>query len=333
MRSKISLTLSAVLAAAPLFGQEFAPPAGLAALKTQAQAFGAARQSRLEQARQWWHGHTDGAPYTGRHRPMVVPEKQEEALGRILYERFLSGSVPSKNPRQLAQVRRVSARLIAAAGRPDWNWEVNLMDVGPTCAFGVAGDQDKAFALTGGKIGVLSGLADAAGDDDALAAVLAHEMGHAVARHLGEKLSELILMEAGLTAAGALVPGALAVVIPAIVPAAIDAARLVSVAQNIYGFGTPQGKRMLLARFSRAQEEEADHIGLILMAKAGYDPEKAADFWGRLVSETARPAQSGLTGFIAKRLALHAVTADRVAKITALVPSVRSQYFQLAEAH
>lgn len=298
----------------------------LAALERSLAAFKAERQARRLEIEGWWRRHTEGAPYTGRHRVIIIPEKDEVKLADLLYKRLLSGSVPSRDEARRAQLERVGARLIAAAARPDWDWELKLLDEAPTSAFGVAGDQDKAFALTGGKVGVLLGLADAAGDDAGLAAVLSHEIAHAVARHLGEKLSEAILLEAGMTAAGMLVPPALAVAIPMIAPAAIGAARLVALAQAAYGFGTPQGKRLLVARFSKTQEEEADRIGLILMAKAGYEPQKAVDFWASLVQQ-APPARPGLSSLIQRHLALHAVAAGRVEALRAIAPAVRAQYF------
>ena len=323
----MTLALTACLWAPAALGQEVLPGAtpGLAGIRTSAAAFDAARLGRREAAAQWWRRHTEGAPYTGRHRPMLLPERTEEAVGRLLYRRFLSGSAPSHDPEKLAKLRRVSARLIAAADREDWVWEVALLDAGPTGAFGVAGDQDQAFALTGGKVGVLSGMVDAAEGDAELAALLAHELGHALARHLGERISELLLLEAGLTAAGTVVPPALAVVIPAVVPAAVDAARLVSLAQGLYGFGTPRGKRALLSRFSRTQEEEADYIGLVLMAKAGYDPGGAAAYWGRLLP-AASPARPGWEAWAARHLALHTNTAERIAKMEAEAPTVRAAY-------
>ena len=151
-------------------------------------------------------------------------------------------------------------------------------------------------------------------------------MGHAVARHLGERLSDILLLEGGLAAAGLVVPPALAVAIPAVVPAAVDAARLLTLAQGLYGLGTPQGKRALLARFSRTQEEEADAIGLILMAKAGYDPAEAVAFWSRLLQRTAHPAQPGLRGWIERRLALHPITPGRIERMRAEAPAVRARY-------
>lgn len=286
----------------------------------------ASRRERGQRAAEWWRRHTEGAPYTGRHRLMIIPERQEIALGEILYRRLLSGAVLSANAERLAQVRRVSARLIAAADLPDWDWKVDLLDAGPTAAFGLAGDQDKAFALTGGKVGVLTGLVEAAGSDAGLAAVLSHEIAHAVARHLGERLSETILLEAGLSAAGMLVPLALAVVIPALAPAAIGAARLVTLAQTAYGLGTPRGKRLLVARFTGAQEAEADYIGMVLMAKAGYDPQAAAAFWEGVLKHGSLPARTGLAGLLDRHLALHAVTPSRVQALRTLAPAVRARY-------
>ena len=115
-------------------------------------------ENRREHIKEWWQRHTQGAPYTHRHRPLLLKEVWEDKLGAILYKRFLSGAYLAQNQDQLAIFNRVSQRMSAVSGRPDWQWEFKLMNMGPTDASGITGDLNQAFALPGGKIGVLTGM-------------------------------------------------------------------------------------------------------------------------------------------------------------------------------
>jgi predicted Zn-dependent protease len=279
----------------------------------------------------WMSQHTLGAPYTGRHQLILTPQSVELDIGNLLYQRFLSGSKLAQDPDSLAMVQRVSNRMIAVAGRTDWTWTVNLVDFGPTSAFGVGftGDQNEAFALPGGKIGIHSGMLTVTTDENGLAALMGHEMAHAVARHMGERITELILVAGGVTVAGAVIFPVVAGIIPA-TAGAVGATELLTIAQNIYGMGCGGVGGTLIAGFSKTQEEEADHIGLILMAKAGYDPAKAMDFWNRLLQETARPVKPGFIGKLEKYFQVHPITAERIAKMQGLIPGVRAQYYQPA---
>jgi len=197
-------------------------------------------------------------PYTNRKQLVLVSASEETALGQSAYTDALSKAKISGDAEATAMVKRVGARIAAVSERPDFNWEFNLLDDPQTV---------NAWCLPGGKVAVYSGILPIAGDEDGLAVVMGHEISHALARHGSERMSQGLLAQLGgvaLSAAMATKP---------------DATR--QLAAQAYGAGATVG---VLLPFSRAQESEADRIGLILMAKAGYEPGAAVDFWGRMAA-------------------------------------------------
>jgi predicted Zn-dependent protease len=196
------------------------------------------------------------APYTQRSQFMLVSESQEVALGADAYKQVLSKEKISHDPEINAIVRSVGERIARVADRPDYKWEFVVIDAPKTV---------NAFALPGGKVAVYTGLLPVAGDTAGLAAVLGHEIAHAIARHGAERVSQ---------AMGAQVLGAaLSVGLGGTDPQTANAI------MQLYGLGAQVG---VLLPWSRTQESEADHIGLILMAKAGYDPQAALALWQRM---------------------------------------------------
>jgi hypothetical protein len=177
---------------------------------------------------------------------ILVSEGQEMALGEDAYRHVLRDSVVVRDAEAERLVRKVGERIAGVAGRPEYKWE-----------FVVINDPDtvNAFAVPGGKVAVYTGI---------FAVVLGHEIAHALARHPAERMSQEMLLQLGEVG--------LSVALgknPAVANQVLQA----------YGIGAGVG---LLLPFSRAQETEADHIGLILMAKAGYDPRVALDLWERM---------------------------------------------------
>lgn len=195
------------------------------------------------------------APYTHRSQFIVVPESYELRLGADSYHQVLSKETIVHDPAITEPVRDVGERIARVADKPDYQWEFRVI---------ADPEQVNAFALPGGKVAVYTGLFPVAYDTAGLAAVLGHEVGHAIAHHGAERMSQGILYQitaTGLSAAlGAYTPGAQQAIMGA------------------FGLGAQYG---VLLPFSRSQEAEADHIGLILMAKAGYDPHAALDLWRR----------------------------------------------------
>ncbi len=264
------------------------------------------------------------APNTGRRRIDLFKEAWEVGIGQTLYQRFLSNSILSDSAGSLARVQRVASRLIAVSGRPDWNWEVKLVRAGPTSApFQIAGDPDQGFALPGGKIGVLSGMVSLARTDDELAALLGHQMAHAIQRHMGERMTEILLVQGGLMAAGVIVSPVLAL---AAAPATIMGISTLEIAYGTYyGLATNGVRKETTIGFSVVQEDEADRVGVMLMAKAGYDPEQAVRFWKRMASDYAeQPGQlpRGLMGKILR--SGRAVTPKRIARLESVVAAMES---------
>ena len=191
------------------------------------------------------------APITGRQQFILVSEPEEQQLGLTAYREILSKEKMSGDRRANALVQRVGKRIAAVANRPDYQWEFRVIDK----------DQANAFALPGGKVAVYTGILKYTKTEAGLAVVMGHEVAHALARHGAERMSRS-------TAANAVI-GVGAAVAGAPSPVVMQAVSLA------YGVG-------LELPFGRGQESEADHIGLILMAKAGYDPREAIPFWQRM---------------------------------------------------
>lgn len=193
------------------------------------------------------------APITGRSQLMLVPPQQEAALGQQAAQEIFKKEPVLRSGRDLQQVRRMGRQLAQVTGRPDIAWEFHVIDKPQTI---------NAFALPGGKIFVYTGLMRATENQDQLAAVLAHEIGHVLARHGGERLSTIMLAQMGQQAAMAAIGD--------MSPTAMQAFK------TAFGLGAQYG---VILPFSRQQEYEADYIGLLTMAQAGYDPRAAVGFW------------------------------------------------------
>ncbi|MEW5792071.1 MAG: M48 family metallopeptidase [Pseudomonadota bacterium] len=194
------------------------------------------------------------APVTGRQQLMLVSESDVVRMGSLAYRQELSQSRLNSNPQQVAQVRRVGQRIAQVANRPDYQWEFNVIDEPQNI---------NAFALPGGKVAVYSGLLNLGLSDDELAAVIGHEVGHAIAQHSRERVSQQVGFDLALSvlAGGRVSP---------------QTVQLINTAFGI-GVGLP---------FERRQESEADLIGLDLMARAGYDPRAALSFWQKMMQAT-----------------------------------------------
>ena len=213
-------------------------------------------------------------------------------MGLDSYQEVLTKSKISTDPRHNEQVTRVGRRIAEVTGRRDYQWEFRVLD----------DTQANAFCLPGGKVAVYTGILPITRDDDGLAAVLGHEIAHAVARHGGERLSQSLIVQSGLSATQA----ALANRDPLIVQ---------SVAA-LLGAGASVG---LLLPWSRAQESEADHLGLIYMAEAGYPPKAARDLWVRMSA-----AAGG--GKPLEFLSTHPSDATRIAQIEAWLPEAQKHF-------
>lgn len=192
------------------------------------------------------------APVTERPQLMLVSEPTAIEMGLKAYQETLASAKLSSNPKYVAQVRRVGQYIANVAERPDYRWEFNVIDDDKTI---------NAFALPGGKVAVYSGLLQLKLSDDELAAVMGHEIAHAIAQHSRERMSQQmgIVMIMQALGSGEKNP---------------QTSAIMNIALGI-GVGLP---------FERKQESEADLIGLDLMTLAGYDPRAAISFWQKMQS-------------------------------------------------
>jgi len=200
------------------------------------------------------HTHRQTTPVTHRTQHVGLTDRQQMQLGSRQYAQTLRqdrAEIVSSGP-AYAQVQRVAKRIAAVAARdkPAFTWKVTLLRK----------NEANAYCLPGGKIVVYTGILPVTGNDAALATVLGHEVAHATAEHAAERIEREHLTKI----AAAIVAGGVA-----FTPRQyFRVAALLGVADSL--------------PFSRSQESEADHIGLVYMARAGYQPRQAVAFWKRM---------------------------------------------------
>jgi len=206
-------------------------------------------------------------PYTGRSQLLMTSVSEEMQLGAQAYSQVKNDPKlrQSQDPREIEPVKRIAARIIEAAKRSKYaemaqqfQWEVTVIKDDKTA---------NAFALPGGKMAVYTGIFPMAKTEAGLAAVMGHEVVHALARHGAERMSQGQLTNAGLQIAGA-AAGATG-----------GGGMLGQAAMAALGVGAQVG---VLLPFSRKHESEADYIGILLAADAGYDPREAVALWERM---------------------------------------------------
>lgn len=236
-------------------------------------------------------------PHTGRRQFNVVSDQQLNTLGVKAFKEIAQREKESKDERVTSSVKRVVERVSAAAeamDKPNFRWEVKVIE----------NEEPNAFCLPGGKIVVYSGLIPFARNEGGLAAVIAHEVAHAVARHGGERVSQALALD------GALNLGSLIL--------SKDGGELDMRAKRILsalGAGALVG---IILPYSRVHEYEADRIGQIYMARAGYDPTEAVRLWERM-SKIKKPP-------IPPWLSTHPTDEDRVRKANEFLPDAMKIY-------
>jgi predicted Zn-dependent protease len=195
-------------------------------------------------------------PVTGRKRLILFSESAEVQLGASTYEDILGQSKLSKNKSAVNRVRTIGRNIADVTEKTEYNWEFNLIDDDETV---------NAFCLPGGKVAVYTGILDLASSDEELSTVIAHEIAHAIARHGGERMTQLLLLELGGMALDEALKN--------------ESEATLNLARVAYGAGA---NLLYVLPYSRTHEYEADHLGLIYMAQAGYDPRAAVDFWEKM---------------------------------------------------
>jgi predicted Zn-dependent protease len=242
-------------------------------------------------------------PITDRQSLALLPESQLATMSLQEYDKVLKNSQLSSNRQQVEMVRRVGFKIAKAAEDflkeagmqseiKNLNWEFNLIE------------DDKlanAWVMPGGKAAVYTGILKYTQNETGLAVVLGHEVAHAIARHGNERMSQGLLAQMG----GAALSVALSQ----------NSAATQNLFMQAYGAGATVG---LLLPYSRLHENEADRIGLTLMARAGYDPREAVPFWQRMNEQGGRRPPEFLS--------THPAPATRIANIKKYIPEALVYY-------
>lgn len=243
-------------------------------------------------------------PVTGRQTLNIIPDSELMTMSLQQYREVLQKSKLSQDPAKVQMIKLVGARVAGATEDflrqqgmsseiSNYKWEFNLIDDAKTI---------NAWCMPGGKVAFYTGIIPVAQNDVGIAVVMGHEIAHAIAKHGNERMSQSLLAQlgaAGFSAALAKSP-----------------AGTKDIFMNVYGVGANVG---FLLPFGRLQELEADRIGLILMAKAGYDPRQAIPFWQRMSSSSkgGRPPAF---------LSTHPVPETRIQDIQAALPEALGYY-------
>ena len=246
-------------------------------------------------------------PITGRRQLSLVPDGEILSASATQYKQFISKSQLSSNTTYNAKVTQVGRRLAAATNAylkqngyesmlSSLSWEFNVVD----------SKQVNAFCMPGGKIVVYTGLLNLVGNgphsDDELAAVMGHELSHALAKHANERISNQLLLQAGGQILG--------------VAVSKRSQLLGGLINQAYGLGAQVG---VMLPFGRKQEYEADKMGLVLMAMAGYDPRYAVNFWQKMSASKGGAQQNEF-------LSTHPSDANRIKEIQAYLPNALTYY-------
>jgi len=240
-----------------------------------------------------------GAIGVDRNQLLVVSNQQVQQLSNQAFQQEIAAArakgLLDTNPAQLARLKKISQRLIAQTGayRSDarqWSWEVHV----------IKSNELNAHVLPGGKIVFYSGIIDRLSLTDAeIAAIMGHEMAHALREHTRERLSREVATQTGIGIAAS------------VLGLSQGQAQLAGLAGD-WGNSRPN---------SRTQETEADLMGLELMARAGYDPNAAVSLWRKMQSAGGR-------GEPPQFLSTHPVSSTRIATIQSLLPRVMPLYQQ-----
>ena len=243
-------------------------------------------------------------PITGRRQLSLVPSSLVTSMSVQEYTQFLSENKVSNDPQQTAMVKRVGQNIVAAVNEfckehcdkdpfAGYQWEINLVE----------DPQVNAFAMPGGKVVVYTGILPIAQNEAGLATVMGHEIAHVFAGHGEERMSQGLLTQFGGAALSVALKNQ---------PEATQ-----NLFMSAYGLGTQVG---LLLPYSRLHESEADHLGLIFMAMAGYNPNEAVGFWERMAA--ASKGQSKPPEF----LSTHPADQTRIENIKKLIPEAMEYY-------
>lgn len=204
---------------------------------------------------------------TGRKQLVLVDDAQLVSFADQTWNEVVAKVPPVADPAAHARLARIGAPLVKASGRDDLDWSFKVLD----------SPELNAFVLPNGKVGFFRGLLELAGSDDEVASVLGHEVGHVIARHSAERMSQEVAVKAGVAVAQMLI--------------AQEAGQWTDEIGAALGVGATLG---VILPYSRKHELEADRVGVDLMRKAGKDPTAAIRFWERMIAradDAAKPPE------------------------------------------
>ena len=242
-------------------------------------------------------------PLTGRRQLSLVGDADVNQSAAASYKQLLSDPKTKviTSSADAQRVKRIGSKLSAAIERYlndngygnqySFQWEFNL----------IQSSEVNAWCMPGGKVAVYSGLLPVANTDAYLAVVMGHEIGHAIARHSAERISQQMAVQGVGGAVGVATAG--------------QSSATQGIINQLYGVGG----NLVLLKYSRNQESEADRLGLTFMAMAGYDPHNAVAFWQRMAAQSKGGAQPEL-------LSTHPADATRIQDIQNRIPEAMKYY-------
>jgi len=242
-------------------------------------------------------------PLTGRSQLNMIPSGEMLSMSYQQYDQFLQSAKLSTNQAEVSMVKRVGANIQQAVEKymsdhaissrlRGYNWEFNLVE----------DEQVNAWCMPGGKVVVYTGILPITQSEEGLAVVMGHEIAHAIAEHGNERMSQQLLQQVGA--------------VGLMVAMKDEPAQTQAIWLSVYGVGTTVA---IMLPYSRTHESEADHLGLIFMAMAGYDPHEAPEFWKRMAA-----AKQG--GSPPEFLSTHPSDQTRINDITAWIPEAMKYY-------
>lgn len=238
-------------------------------------------------------------PYTGRKQAVVIPQSQLETMGSEAFSELLAEQPPLASGPTVSQVRSVGDEIVRQTP-PDYasqDWQIEVID----------SEEANAFALPGGKIGIYTGILPILENEAGLASVTGHEVGHVVAQHSGERVSRAMIVQLGLSVADI----------------GLSNSAVHDELMSLLGLGSVVGIEL---PYSRANESEADELGGILMAKAGYDPRESWAVWERMSAN-----RNG--GQPLAVLSTHPSDTARISNLKSLLPTFERYYDEASVKH
>lgn len=231
-------------------------------------------------------------PYSGRSQLMMVTMEQEQQMGSEAWTQVSKQNKISNNKKYTEALSRVGKSIAKESDRPEFKWEFKVFE----------SDEANAFCLPGGKVAVYSGLFKYLANDAELATVVAHEVGHAIARHGAERMSHDMLQQTGAN----------------ILDTAVGQSGGTSSQLWMAAYAGISNIGVVLP-YSREQEFEADKIGMILMSKAGYNPQAALDFWNKFSTISKQSA-------IEEFFSTHPMSTKRQEEMRKMLPDANLRY-------